>query len=84
MNGIAFKFDAPPSDGGFPILKFKLYMDNNWLKDLSKDMPHINTITGGMTLGNSYKIQISAVSIIGESDLSPATVFIYAQPPSIP
>jgi len=50
-GGIQYKFVRPPSDEGFPILKFSAYLNNNFLKFLSKDDPLVDSITSGFTLG---------------------------------
>jgi len=49
---------------------------------MSKDQPHVGQITG-LVVGTSYKIQVSSINQLGESELSPSTVFIYAERPSV-
>lgn len=61
-GGIEYKFNRPPSDEGFPILSFKVYLNNNYLKTLVKDDPLIDQITSGFVLGTSYKIQVSSTN----------------------
>ena len=38
----------------------------------------------GLTLGTSYKVQVSSVNLVGESLLSSANTILFANPPSSP
>jgi hypothetical protein len=82
-NSIKIGFSSPLKDGGFPITSFKLYVDNNFNQTLTKDEPHIH-ILSGLTQGTNYKLQVSSMNQIGESELSPPIIFLFAAVPSQP
>lgn len=74
---------APPSNGGFPVLHYKLYV-NNALLDGSVEATQKYYVLTTLTLGTQYKIQISAVNEVGESEKSEANTILFANVPAPP
>ena len=74
---------APPFNGGFPILNYKLYV-NNALLDPNVEATEKTYLLTSLTLGSSYKIQISSVNEIGESAKSESNTILFSNVPSAP
>lgn len=72
----------PLSHGGFPIESFKVYVDNSVFSTL--DPAENNVVLTGLTLGTTYKVQVSSVNQVGESPLSDALTILFANIPSMP
>lgn len=72
----------PPESGGFPVLKFSLYKDNNLYGevDASKNLLQVT----GLTLGAQYKFQVTATNEVGESLHSPSIRVTFANRPDPP
>jgi hypothetical protein len=83
---VAISFVPPTSNGGYAITEFRVYLDNaaTPTQTLAPIGPHTFELTGLPTLGASHKVQVSSVNAIGESSLSNALVFIFANAPSTP
>lgn len=77
----------PPSGGGFEVLNYKIWLDNNVVATLeaSKNTYEIKTSEHAtLTLGKALKVQISSVNEVGESALSPSARLTFAYRPSDP
>ena len=75
-------WEAPAYDGGFPVTKHILYVDNTPLVELN---PSLNWYQlTGLDLGTPYKLQVSVRNEIGESELSPSDTIVFANVPSEP
>ena len=56
------KWQAPNYNGGFSITSVKVYVDNVELVELNQSLNYYQMT--GLTLGNSYKVQVSALNEI--------------------
>ena len=75
-------WDDPAYSGGFSVLAFKVYVDNNLWEELD---PSKNTLQlTGLDLGTQYKVQVTSVNEVGESLPSPSARFTFANRPSPP
>jgi hypothetical protein len=74
---------APPYDGGFVVLNYNLYV-NNALYDGAIEANQNFYILTGLSLGTSYKLQVSSTNEVGESALSEANTILFANVPSSP
>lgn len=93
-------WDDPPSSGGFAVLAFRIFVDNNLLIEVD---PSQNThLITGLNPGTQYKIQVSSRNDISqlpkplwdsqdqkllevaESERSPAARITFANRPSAP
>jgi hypothetical protein len=75
-------WQSPLFNGGFSIRSFKLWVDNALL--IEQD-PTLNFYQlTGLTLGQTLKLQVSAVNQVGESILSTSNTVIFANKPSAP
>jgi len=82
-DAVKISFTPPSSNGGFSITSFNVYKDNSADRSLLPLGPHEFTLSG-LVEGTSYKIQISSVNSVGESLLSDALIFTFANTPSAP
>ena len=75
-------WEDPAYSGGFSVLTFKVYVDNNFWADLD---PSKNTLQlTGLLLGTQYKVQVSSLNEVGESALSPSARITFANRPAPP
>lgn len=81
-SSMTIGWEDPPSSGGFPVLTFTIYVDNNALAtvDASKNTYQMTSLTQGQ----DYKIRISSTNEIGESALSLSARITFANRPSSP
>lgn len=88
---ITFSWTAPLS-GGYPITSYKIYWDNN-SNGASFSLATPSSVTGTTTqvtvqtaiqVGKVYQFKVSAVNLIGESQLSNSASFIAAVVPNPP
>jgi hypothetical protein len=77
------KWNEPPYDGGFVVLHYSIYV-NNALYDGNIIPTQKTYVLTGLTLGSSYKLQVSSTNEIGESALSEANTVLFANVPSSP
>ncbi len=80
---MSVEWDAPTYNGGFPILNYKLYV-NNGLLDGNIEATEKTYIMSTLTLGNTYKIQITSVNEVGESAKSDSITILFANVPEAP
>ena len=81
-TAMTIKWQPPAYDGGFPITSMKVYVDNAELVELNQSKNFYQMT--GLTLGNSYKLQVSALNEIGESTLSTSNTIVFANVPDAP
>lgn len=81
-TAMTVKWAAPSYDGGFTITSVKVYVDNSELVELNQSLNYYQMT--GLTLGTSYKVQVSALNEIGESALSPSNMIVFANLPDEP
>lgn len=81
-EAMTIKWQSTSYNGGFPITSVKLYVDNQELIELNQSVNFFQMT--GLTLGNSYKVQVTAINEIGESDFSPANTVVFANVPDAP
>ena len=82
-DSVRISFVPSTNNGEYSITSFKIYKDNSINTTLLPLGPHEFTMSG-LTQGTSYKIQVSSVNVIGESQLSNSLIFYFAVPPSAP
>ena len=76
-------WEVPESNGGMPITVYNIYKDSTLLESVTGSSTTLYTFTG-LTLGTTYKVQISAKNPIGESSKSAAYSLLFANVPSAP
>ena len=76
-------FTPPANDGGYEITSFKVYIAGTLNQTLTPIGPHEFTLTG-LTEGTYYKVQVSSVNAVTESEHSDALTFLFANVPSVP
>ena len=74
---------VPTSSGGMPISSYKLYVDNTLYVTVTGTATTTAAVSS-LTLGTTYKIQVSAVNSVGESALSAIYYLLFANVPSVP
>jgi hypothetical protein len=63
---MSVEWKQPPFNGGFPVLFYKLYV-NNALLDGRVEATELTYVLTTLNLGTGYKVQVSSVNEIGES-----------------
>ena len=79
---MTIKWSAPASNGGFAIQSYNLYVNNALSQTLDPAVFEFQMT--GLTLGLTYKLQVSASNEIGEGSLSDANSILFANVPSTP
>ena len=83
VDSVKISFTPPANDGGFEITSFKVYLAGTEHTSLTPIGPHEFTLTG-LVEGTYYKVQVSSVNVVSESELSNAITFLFANVPSVP
>lgn len=79
---MTIKWDQPSYNGGFAITQVNVYINNDPPKVLNQS---INTYAiTDLTVGETLKVQISAVNEVGEGPKSVASSLLFANVPSAP
>lgn len=79
---MTISWDDPSYSGGLSVLEFKVYVDNNLWESLD---PSKNTLLlTGLVLGTQYKVQVTSVNEVGESQPSPSARILFANRPTPP
>lgn len=81
-NGSATDFN-----GGSPVTKFRVYYDDSGsfaLLSETTDLVTLQYTLTGATTGKTYGFKVSAVNVVGEGPLSPASFIIAAKVPDKP
>ncbi len=76
-------WNVPSSDGGLSISGYNVYVNNVAFASLTGTSTTTVDITG-LTLGTTYKIQVTAVNSAGESAKSTTYYLLFANPPGVP
>ena len=81
-DSVIVSFVPPRSNGGYTITNFKVYVDNALAQTLPPHGPHEFTLSS-LTIGTSYKVQVSSTNSIGESVKSDSLrfTFVISAPP---
>jgi hypothetical protein len=79
---LSITWNPPVYNGGFALKNFYIYV-NNVLTDTVDPSEYTYQLTG-LTLGSTYKIEVSSDNEIGESALSDANTVLFANVPSAP
>lgn len=73
---------SPLQNGGFALNAYKIYSNNAVVSTI---LPNLLTYQlTGLTLGTTYKLQVSSVNAVGESAISDANTVLFANVPSAP
>ena len=80
---MTIEWKEPPNNGGFHVLHYKIYV-NNALLDGDVEATEKTYLMTSLTLGTTYKIQISSVNEVGESAKSESNTILFSNVPSAP
>jgi hypothetical protein len=82
QNSIEFEWEPSPEPGGAVITGYKVWKDGVEVGTTAWNV--LSDTIGSLTAGDEYSISISAITSIGEGDLSPSATFTAVDTPDAP
>jgi hypothetical protein len=79
---MTISWNSPPSNGGFPIESYEVYVDNTLHTSVDPSLTSLQLT--GLTLGTEYKIEVAAKNKVGEASKNTAVNLLFANVPSAP